>query len=79
MPEIFLDDILKLVGLQMGKRGVTANNRLIEDLNAESVDLINLIVAVEAKYGVAIKESEIARVFTPQDLFELVVKKKVAK
>jgi acyl carrier protein len=77
MSEIFLDDILKLVGLQLGKRNVTANNRLLEDLNAESVDLINLIVAIEAKYGIAIKESEIARVFTPQDLFELVVKKKV--
>jgi acyl carrier protein len=79
MPEIRLDDILNLVGLQLGKRSVTANNRLLEDLNAESVDLINLIVAVEAKYNVAIKESEIARVFTPQDLFELVVKKKVEK
>jgi acyl carrier protein len=41
--------------------------------------LINLIVAVEAKYGVAIKESEIARIFTPQDLFELVVKKKAGE
>jgi acyl carrier protein len=79
MPEISLDDILKLVGLQLGKRSVTATDRLVEDLNAESVDLMNLVVAIEAKYGVAIKESEIARIFTPQDLFELVLKKNVKK
>jgi acyl carrier protein len=79
MSEIFLDDILKLVGLQLGKRNVTANNRLLEDLNAESVDLLNLIVAIETKYGISIKESEIARLSTAQDVFELVVKKKVEK
>lgn len=77
MSEIFLDDILKLVGLQLGRRNVTANNRLLEDLNAESVDLLNLIVAIETKYGISIKESEIARLSTAQDVFKLVVKKKV--
>ena len=70
-----IEEIIKLVGLQLGKRSVTPTDRLVEDLGAESADVANLVAAVESKYGITVKESEIARIFTPQDLFELVVKK----
>jgi len=30
---------------------------------------------VEEKYGIDVKESEIARIFSPRDLFELVQKR----
>ena len=74
MPAITQDEIRKLVELQLGKRGVQNIDRLIEDLGAESADVANMVAAAEEKYGIALKESEIARIFTPQDLFELVVK-----
>ena len=70
-----IEEITKLVGLQLGKRNVTPTDRLVEDLGAESADVANLVAAVESKYGITIKESEIARIFTPQDLFELILKK----
>lgn len=74
MPPITRDEIHMLVELQLGKRNVRDNDRLVEDLGAESADVANLVAAAEEKYGIAIKESEIARIFTPQDLFELIVK-----
>jgi acyl carrier protein len=47
----------------------------VEDLGAESADIANLVAAAEDKYGIVVKESEIARIFTPADLFEVVQKR----
>jgi len=69
------EEIRKLVELQLGKRGVKDNDLLTEDLGAESADVANLVAAAEEKYAIFIKESEIARIFTPLDLFELIQKK----
>ena len=67
-----LDEIKKLVGLQLGKRNVDEHDRFFEDLGAESADLANIVARVEEKYTITIKESEIARILTPADLFALV-------
>ena len=68
-----IDDINKLVGLQLGVRDVRPTDRFAEDLGAESADVANIISAVEAKYKVEIKEAEIARIFTPADLLALIL------
>lgn len=75
MPPITRAEIRKLVELQLGKRNVQDSDRLVEDLGAESADLANLVAAAEEKYSIAIKESEIARIITPTDLFELIQKR----
>lgn len=75
MPTITQEEIQKMIELQLGKKDVQDSDRLVEDLGAESADVANLIAAAEEKYGVAIKESEIARIFTPADLFELIQKR----
>jgi acyl carrier protein len=72
MPAITMDEIRKMVGVQLGVRSVADHDRLVEDLGAESADVANLVAAVEERYRVSIKESEIAGIRTPQDLFELV-------
>lgn len=72
MTVITKSEIRKLVELQLGKRDVQDSDLLVEDLGAESADVVNLVATAEEKYRVAIKESEIARIFTPQDLFELI-------
>ncbi len=68
-------EIIKMIEVQLGKGNVQRTDRLVEDLGAESADIANLIAATEEKYDIAIKESEIARILTPADLFVLVEKK----
>ena len=75
MSEVLMDEIKKLVGLQLGRRDVKDKDRFMEDLGAESADIANIVATMEEKYGVTIKESEIARLFTPEDLFALIQKR----
>jgi acyl carrier protein len=75
MSSITQDEIRRLVELQLGKRNVHNSDRLVEDLGAESADVANLVAAAEERYEITIKESEIARIFTPTDLFELILKR----
>ena len=75
MTDISIEEINEIVALQLGVHVVTAQDRLMEDLGAESADIANIIAAVEEKYHIVVKESEIARIFTPADLLQLVEKK----
>lgn len=68
-------EICEMVELQLGKRNVRPSDRLLEDLGAESADVANLIARVEERYGIFIKESEIAKVHTATDLFSIVQQK----
>lgn len=68
-------EICEMVELQLGKHGVQPSDRLLEDLGAESADVANLVARAEERYGIFIKESEIARIFTPADLLAIVQQK----
>jgi acyl carrier protein len=72
MPSIPFEEINQLVRLRLGARNVDASSRLVEDLRAESVDIMSLVTTVEERYGVTIKESELARIKTVGDLHALV-------
>lgn len=75
MPVVSMAEIQKMVGMQLGKRSVNANDRFVEDLGAESADVANIVARVEETYGITIKEAEIARLFTPADLLALIQKR----
>jgi acyl carrier protein len=75
MPTVSINEVKKLVGMQLGKRNVNGTDRFVEDLGAESADVANIVATAEAKYGVTIKESEIARLLTAEDLFTLIQKR----
>jgi len=71
---VTLEDIQSLVALQLGVRDVSSKARFIEDLGAESVDLINLIATAEDRFHISFEEEKIARVRTVQELYELIKK-----
>jgi acyl carrier protein len=75
MSTVSLDEIKKLVGMQLGRRNVREGDRFVEDLGAESADVANIVAIVEEKYGITIREAEIASIFTPADLLALVQKR----
>jgi len=75
MLTVSMDEIKKLVGMQLGKRHVNDKDRFVEDLGAESADVANIVATAEEKYGVTIKEAEIARLYTAEDLYILIQKR----
>jgi acyl carrier protein len=66
-----LETLQHLVALQLGRRSVRAGHRLVEDLGAVSMDLMNLAAAIEDRTGVSLPEAGLSRVDTVLDLYEL--------
>lgn len=65
-------EILEVVAVQLGRPGVARSDRLIEDLGADSADLLNLVVALEDRFGISIGEEELAGLGTVEDVLRLV-------
>ena len=72
MPNVSMEEIKRLVSLQLGARVVGEESLLVEELGAESADVANIVAALEEKYQITVKESEIAKIRTPKDILELV-------
>lgn len=67
-----IEDIVKLIGLQLGIKKVKPENQLREDLGAESLDMQNIIMALEDKYRITIADEDATSVHTVSDFFNLV-------
>jgi acyl carrier protein len=72
---VTLADIKTLVGLQLGIRNIDETAHLMEDLAAESADILNIVLALEDKYQVSIDEAELSDVRSTSDLYALVQRK----
>jgi acyl carrier protein len=70
--QVSIEDITRVVGLHLGRRNVAASDRLVEDLDAESADLVNIIATLEEKYNIQIAEEEIPAIRSVTDLCDLV-------
>jgi acyl carrier protein len=66
--------VAEVVALQLGKSTVGPGDRLIEDLGAESADLVNLAAALDDRFGVFIDEEDLGAVRTVEDLERLVAR-----
>jgi len=71
---IELDDVCRTVGLVLGHRNPNADDRFQEDLGGESIDELNVIIALEEKHGISIDEADLATVSTIRDLYHLLLK-----
>jgi acyl carrier protein len=74
-----IDEINDLVRIQLGVKQVNSVDRIIEDLGAESADIVNIIAALEDKFQILIDEEEIGDIRTVEDLFDLTQSKLQAK
>jgi acyl carrier protein len=70
-----IDEIKTLICVQLGLKKVRGTDHIVEDLGAESADVVNIIAAVEDKYGIIIEEEEVLRTQTVDDLSVLVSSK----
>jgi acyl carrier protein len=67
-----LDDVKRIISLQLGNRAVGDEDHFVRDLGAESMDVMNIVIAIEDKFGVEIKESEIPGILNSATLYEFV-------
>ncbi len=67
-----LSDIQELVGLQLGRTTVRPEDRLYEDLGAESMDVVHLAVAIEDRFAVFIPEENLGDLRTVHDVYAFV-------
>lgn len=72
-------EILEIVALQLGAGAVRPADRLIEELGAESADLLNLVATLEDRYDVVIAEEEIPQLSTVAEVRDLVRRRLEAK
>jgi acyl carrier protein len=69
---IEMDEILEIVSVQLGCDQLNPSDRLVEDLGAESADLVNVAAALEDRYALSIREEDLADLRTVTDLHSLV-------
>ena len=70
--EISVEEIILIVGLQLGIKDISEEQRIVEDLGAQSADVVNIIVAIEEKYQIFISEEKIAKIRIVKDLYSMV-------
>ncbi len=61
--------------LQVDASRVTPEARFAEDLDADSLDLVELVMALEEVFDISVDESELDGVETVQQAFDLVASK----
>lgn len=71
------EKIVRIVREQLGLRDdeIVPTANLIEDLGADSLDMIELCMALEEDFDIEIPDEEFEPVTTVQDLFDLIEKR----
>ena len=70
------DKIVAMLAKQLNKKitDVTPDKRIKEDLNADSLDLVELIMSIEEKYGITVPDDVAGSIKTVGDLIKFVDK-----
>ncbi|MBQ7092620.1 MAG: acyl carrier protein [Clostridia bacterium] len=53
---------------------ITMETRLVEDLKADSLDVVELIMDIEQEYGIQVPEEELPNVHTVGDILKFIGK-----
>ncbi len=67
-----LTEICTLVSLTLGIKNVQGGDKLVEELGAQSLDLVRIATAVDRKYDVFLDEMDLAEIVTVHDLAQKV-------
>tara|TARA_B100001989_G_scaffold196829_1_gene145467 strand:- start:2106 stop:2339 length:234 start_codon:yes stop_codon:yes gene_type:complete len=75
MSEI-LDKVVEIVcnQLEISKEGVTPDSSLVEDLGADSLDTVELVMAFEEEFGLEIPDDEAENITTIKSAVEWIEK-----
>lgn len=70
--------VIKVVGEQLGhpQGDVKMENKITDDLGADSLDMIELTMAIEDEFEMEIPDTDAERIKTVQDIVDYVVKQR---
>lgn len=62
--------ILTLIAEKLNKKveDIKMESRLVEDLGADSLDVVELVMAFEDEFGVSLPDEDVAKLKTIQDI-----------
>ncbi|MBQ9795603.1 MAG: acyl carrier protein [Clostridia bacterium] len=72
------EKIVELIAEKLCKKKeqITSASRLVEDLGADSLDVVELIMAFEDEFGVSLPDEDIAKMKTVGDVINYINKLK---
>ena len=75
-----LDKVKSLIASQLGisEDKITEDSRLIEDLGADSLDTVEMLMTLEEEFGIAIPDEEAMTLTTVKSIVDLIEKHKKA-
>lgn len=70
------EKIVKMLAEQLGIEAetITPQSEVVKDLGADSLDVVELMMALEDEYGVTLPEGEVENIKTVQDIVDMVNK-----
>ncbi len=73
-----LEKVKEMVASQLGKSEseITLDASFIEDLGADSLDLVELIMSMEDEYGLEISDEDAETIVTVKDAVKFIMEKK---
>ncbi len=67
-----VEEVQQIVGAILGVHEVPPSARLVEDLDAESMDVVNIVAALEEHFAVELDDAALADVHTVAELAAVV-------
>ena len=67
-----LERVKKIIAAQLGidEKKIKPETRILEDLQADSLDMIEMITEIESEFNISISDEEIATLRTVKDVVD---------
>ena len=74
--DIMFEKVSKMLADQLGieASSIKPEQEVVKDLGADSLDVVELMMALEDEYGITLPESDVENVKTVQDIVDMMEK-----
>lgn len=71
-----IDKVKEIISEQLGidADSITENSKVIADLGADSLDIVELIMALEDEFGISVDEDKVQKLVTVGDIVKIIDK-----
>lgn len=72
-----IDDAKRVIAkqLKINEEDITPDSKLVDDLKADSLDIVELVMELEEKYGLEIPDEDMPNLQTVQNVVDYIEKK----